>query len=237
MIKVFKVTILTLYPEVFTSELLNYSIVKRAKEKNLWQLNVINIRDFAVGNYKKVDDKIYGGGKGLLLKPDVLGKAIDYALLNGASKNLVLLAPTGKQLEQKIVKELSVKDGITIICGHFEGIDYRIIEKYQPLEISMGDFIMSGGEIGAIALVDACVRLLDGAVTSKSSVINESFEDYLLEEPQYTVPKIYDGMEVPEVLCSGNHQKIDEWRSKKRQEITKTKRPDLWQKYEKGIKQ
>lgn len=232
----FNVTILTLYPEIFPGPL-DFSILKRAQAKNLWSLKVVNIRDYAEDKYKKVDDTVYGGGAGLLLKPDVVNRAIIDAFNQGASKNLVLLSPCGKQLEQNLVKELAIKDGITIICGHFEGIDYRIIDKYKPLEISMGDYILSGGEIGAMALVDACVRILPFAVNSHESIANESFENGLLEAPQYTKPFNFEGMTVPEVLVSGHHAKITAWKKAEAIALTKQKRPDVWKKYNKqGVK-
>lgn len=230
--KPFNVTILTLYPELFPSAL-DYSILKRAKDRNIWHLNVVNIRDYAKNKYKKVDDTLYGGGAGLLLKPDILADAIDDAIEKGASKNLVLLSPAGKSLNQSIVKDFAIKDGLTIICGHFEGIDCRIVYKYKPTEISMGDYILSGGEIGAMAMVDACVRLLPNAITSKESLQEESFEDGLLEAPQYTRPLNFKGMEVPKVLTSGNHAEIKEWKKKEAISLTKEKRPDLWEKYNK----
>lgn len=231
--KSFNVTILTLYPEVFPGPLA-FSILKKAAEKKLWQLKVINIRDFGEGSYKKVDDTLFGGGKGLLLKPDVLGKAIEFAFNEGASKNLVLLTPSGIPLQQKNVQYLANSDGITIICGHFKGIDYRILNKYNPLEISMGDFIISGGEIAAMMVVDACVRLLPGAMTSVESTSLESFTNGLLECPHYTKPYDFNGFKVPEVLLSGNHKKIAAWRKEAAIVLTKQKRPDLWEKYSKG---
>lgn len=231
--KHYNVTILTLYPEVFPGPL-GFSILKKAANKKIWSLNVINIRDFASGKYKKVDDTLFGGGKGLLIKPDVLSKAIDYAFNNGASKNLILLTPSGKTLKQDIVKDLSHKDGITIICGHFKGVDYRIINKYNPIEISLGDFIISGGEMASMILVDACVRLLDGAMTSLESTIGESFMEGLLECPNYTKPYNFENLKVPEVLLSGNHKEISKWRKENAILVTKQKRPDLWENYIKG---
>lgn len=231
--KNYNVTILTLYPEIFPGPL-DFSILKKAADKNLWSLNIINIRDFAIGSYKKVDDTLFGGGKGLLIKPDVLSKAIEYAFSVGASKHLILLTPSGKTLNQDVVKDLSSKEGITIICGHFKGVDYRIINKYNPIEISLGDFIISGGEMASMILVDACVRLLDGAMTSLESTVGESFMEGLLECPNYTKPYNFENFKVPEVLLSGNHKKISKWRKENAILVTKQKRPDLWENYIKG---
>lgn len=233
--KNYNVTILTLYPEIFPGPL-DFSILKKAADKNLWSLNIINIRDFAIGNYKKVDDTLFGGGKGLLIKPDVLSKAIDYSFSVGASKNLILLTPSGKTLNQDVVKDLSGKEGITIICGHFKGVDYRIINKYNPIEISLGDYIISGGEMASMILVDACVRLLAGAMTSLESTVGESFMEGLLECPNYTKPYNFENFKVPEVLLSGNHKKIAKWRKENAILVTKQKRPDLWKNYIKGEK-
>lgn len=226
----FKVTILTLYPEIF-EHLLGFSVLQRAKQKKVWDLTLINIRDFATDKYKTVDDKLCGGGKGLLLKPDVLGAAIDQAFIQGASKNLVFLTPTGEQFTQKRAQQIAALDGITIICGHFKGIDYRIIEKYKPLEISIGDFVVTGGELVSMVLVDACIRLLPGGIGSEGSRDEESFTNGLLEPPHYTKPVNYENLQVPDILLSGNHKAVAEWRRSAAIDRTKRQRPDLWQKF------
>jgi tRNA (guanine37-N1)-methyltransferase len=226
----FNVTILTLYKEVFPGYL-GFSNLKKALDCNLWKLNVIDIRDFALDKHKKVDDKVFGGGRGLLLKADVLSAAIEYAFSIGASKNLVYPSPRGVPYNQSRAYEMSAQDGITIICGHFEGIDERIIEKYQPKEISLGDYVLSGGELAAMVIVDSALRLLPNVINSQESFLEESFKDSLLEYPQYTHPRIWENMSVPEVLFSGNHKEIAKWRLLKSQEKTKEIRPDLWDVY------
>lgn len=226
----FKVTILTLYPEIFQN-LLSYSVLGRALEHKVWELDLINIRDFATDKYKTVDDSQFGGGKGLLLKPDVLAAAIEHALARGASKNLIFLTPSGQTFNQERAQALSNLDGMTIICGHFKGIDCRIIEKYNPVEISIGDFVLTGGEFVSMVMVDACVRLLPNGIGSAESREGESFTSGLLEPPHYTRPYDFEGLTVPRVLLSGDHKAIREWRLRAAQERTKIKRPDMWKKY------
>ncbi len=236
MSKIFNITILTLYPEVFPGYL-GFSLLKKALDKNMWSLQVINIRDFATDKYKKVDDYVFGGGKGLLLKPDVLGKAIDYALANGASKNLIYPSPQGKQFNHSIAQEFSTINGLTFICGHFEGIDQRIIEAYNIMEISLGDYILSGGELASMIIIDSTLRLLPNMINSHECTVEESFSNYLLEYPQYTKPAKWQPsfssthIEVPDVLISGDHGKIKQWRTKQAEIKTKKIRPDLWDLY------
>ncbi|MDR0484505.1 MAG: tRNA (guanosine(37)-N1)-methyltransferase TrmD [Alphaproteobacteria bacterium] len=226
----FKITILTLYPEAFPGYL-NLGVVGRALKKGIWSLEIINIRDYALDKYKKVDDKVFGGGKGLLLKPDVLGRAIESAFENGATKNLIYPSPRGAVFNQEIAKNLSQEQGLTFVCGHFEGIDERIIEKYKPQELSLGDYILSGGELATTVIIDSILRLKQDVLNSKECTIEESFNNDLLEYPQYTHPQNWEGMSVPEVLLSGNHQKIKQWRFEKSLEKTQKVRPDLFEKY------
>jgi len=226
----YQVSFITLYPDVFPGYL-GYALAGRALEKKIWDFKVFNIRDFAKDKYKKVDDKVFGGGAGLLIKPDILGDCIDFALLNGASKNLYYLSPAGEVFNQNKAFEMSKEENITLICGHFEGIDNRVIQKYNLKEISIGDYILSGGELGAMVIVDSILRFLPNVINSKECIMKESFEDNLLEYPQYTKPVVYDNMEVPPVLLSGNHQKIASWRLQMAEEKTKMIRLDLWEKY------
>ncbi|MCL2567781.1 MAG: tRNA (guanosine(37)-N1)-methyltransferase TrmD [Alphaproteobacteria bacterium] len=230
----FKITVLTLYPEFFN--ILHLGVIGKALKKSLWSLEVINIRDFARDKYKKVDDKVFGGGRGLLLKADVLGEAIEFAFNTGSSKNLIYPSPRGTVFNQTTAKNLLQQGltdsaGLTFICGHFEGIDERIIEKYKPQEISIGDYILSGGELATAVLVDSILRLHDNVLNSRECAVEESFKGNLLEYPQYTQPATWAGMAVPEVLLSGNHQKIKQWRLEKSIEKTKVSRPDLFEKY------
>ena len=226
----YQVSFITLYPDVFPGYL-GYALAGKALDKKIWDFKVFNIRDFAKDKYKKVDDKVFGGGAGLLIKPDVLGDCIDFALCNGASKNLYYLSPAGEVFNQNKAFEMSKEENITLICGHFEGIDNRVIQKYNLKEISIGDYILSGGELGAMVIVDSILRFLPNVINSKECIMKESFEDNLLEYPQYTKPVVYDNMEVPPVLLSGNHQKIASWRLQMAEEKTKMIRLDLWEKY------
>jgi len=224
-----KANILTIFPEMFPS-MLGHSLAGRALEKEIWQLNVTNIRDYAEGIHRTVDDKPFGGGAGMVMKPDVLGRAIDDTAKN---THLIYMTPKGRLFNQRIAEELITKD-ITILCGRFEGIDQRIIDKYDIDEISIGNFVLSGGEVGALTLLDACVRLLPNVIGASEGIINESFGkgeyEELLEYPHYTRPAKWQGMKVPDVLTSGNHAEIKKWRLEQAKEATK-KRKDLWNKY------
>ena len=229
-----KISILTLFPEMFAGPF-EQSIIKRALEKHIVEIEYINIRDFGIGTHKMVDDTPYGGGVGMVLKVDVLHKAIEHAketfvqqFNNETMKQLVVLtSASGKTYKQQTAKRYSKLDHLILICGHYEGVDDRIT-KYIDEEISVGDFIVTGGELPAMMITDSVVRLLEGAIT-KGAIEDESFskDEHLLEYPHYTKPRSYDGQEVPEVLLNGNHQKITTWRQEKSVEKTKLVRPDL----------
>ena len=217
-----KFNVLTLFPEMF--EPIRESIIGRALDNGKIEINLINIRDFSQDKHKHVDDTPYGGGAGMVMKPDVVYDA--YKSIENPNAKVIYLTPQGKTLNQKKVIELSKEEEIVLLCGHYEGIDQRVIDKIQPEEISVGDYVLTGGELPAMILIDAVSRYVDG-VLSEDSTAEESFSNGLLEYPQYTRPEVFEGMKVPEVLLSGNHQNIEKWRKEQALEITKKKRPDL----------
>ena len=223
-----EVQIFTLYPDLYPG-LLDVGIYKKAKEKQKWSLKIIDIRDYAFDDNRTVDDTPFGGGNGMLLKPDVVASALDKNI-KGKEK-IIYLSPKGKRLDQKEVKSLSKLNKINILCGHFEGIDQRLLETRNIEEYSIGDFILSGGESASFVFVDALVRLLPGVLGNANSAKDESFENNLLEYPQYTKPRDWEGKKVPEVLFSGDHAKIKGWRLSQSEAITQRQRPDLWKKY------
>jgi len=220
--------VFTLYPEIFPGPL-NKGLYGKALEKKVWNLEIINIRDSAGDKHKTVDDTPFGGGSGMLLKPDVLGKSLDSNIKKG--ERIFYLSPKGKKFDQKIAKELSKEANINLICGHFEGVDERILDTRNIEEISIGDYILSGGESASFVVIDAVLRLLPGVLGNDMSKKDESFEDGLLEYPQYTKPQIWEKKSVPEVLLSGDHAKIKDWRLSQSRDITRRRRPDLWKKY------
>ena len=226
-----KVQVFTLYPEIFPGPL-NQGLYGKALAKKLWDLKVVNIRDFAEDKHKTVDDTPFGGGSGMLLKPDVLAKAIDQNMKVG--KRIFYLSPKGKKFNQKLAQKLSKEKSINLICGHFEGVDERILTTRNIEEISIGDFILSGGETAAFVIIDSVLRLLPGVLGNDQSKNDESFENGLLEYPQYTKPQIWEKKNVPEVLLSGDHNKIKDWRLSQSEAITRDRRPDLWEKYKKN---
>ena len=223
-----KARIFTLYPEMFPGPL-GRSLYAKALKKKLWDLEVINIRDSALDKHKTVDDNPFGGGSGMLLKPDVLSKSSDSNIIKG--EKVFYLSPRGKIFDQKIAKKFSNEKIINLVCGHFEGVDERILKTRNIEEISIGDYILSGGETAAFVILDSVIRLLPGVLGNETSKIDESFENGLLEYPQYTKPQIWEKKNVPDVLLSGDHAKIKSWRLSQSEDITRRQRPDLWKKY------
>ena len=214
--------VLTLFPEMF--EVLNQSIIGRAKEKGLINVNLINIRDFSNNKHKKVDDTPYGGGAGMVMQPDVVYDA--YKSVKDEKAKVIYMSPQGKKLDQKKVEELSKQEHLILLCGHYEGIDQRVLDKIVDEEISIGDYVLTGGELPAMVLIDSVSRYVEG-VLKDDSTKEESFSQGLLEYPQYTRPEVFEGQQVPEVLLSGHHENIDKWRRKQSLKITLNKRPDL----------
>mgnify|MGYP001211257225 FL=1 len=223
--------IFTLYPEIFPGPL-DKGLYGKAMAKKLWSLNVINIRDSATDKHKTVDDAPYGGGSGMLLKPDVLAKSIDKNLNEG--ERIFYLSPKGKRFDQNLALNLSKEKSFSLICGHFEGVDERVLTTRNIEEISIGDYVLSGGETAAIVVLDSIIRLLPGVLGNEKSASEETFENGLLEYPQYTKPQIWEQKSVPDVLLSGDHAKIKDWRLSQSEAITRDRRPDLWQKYKKN---
>ncbi|MBO7098090.1 MAG: tRNA (guanosine(37)-N1)-methyltransferase TrmD [Alphaproteobacteria bacterium] len=221
-----KVNILTLYPEMFPG-FLGFSLTGKALAQNKWALNAVNIRDFATDKYGSVDDTPCGGGAGMIMRADILGAAIDAHYKGG---KLIYMTPKGAPLTQKKLHELAKEDELTIICNRFEGVDERVLEAYRPEEISIGDYVLTGGEQAAMIMLDGIVRLLDGVLGNEESVADESFENGLLEYPQYTRPIEWRGQKVPEILLSGHHENIRKWRLEQSLKITEKKRPDLLKK-------
>ena len=223
--------VFTLYPEVFPGPLAK-GLYGKALTNNLWNLNVINIRDAAFDKHKTVDDTPYGGGSGMLLKADVLANSIDKNVKKG--ERIFYLSPKGKKFDQKLAQDLSKEKSISLICGHFEGVDERVLTTRNIEEISIGDYILSGGETAALVVLDSILRLLPGVLGNDKSSVDETFKNGLLEYPQYTKPQIWEKKQVPEVLLSGDHNKIKDWRLSQSEAITRDRRPDLWQKYKKN---
>ena len=223
--------VFTLYPEIFPGPL-SKGLYGKALSKNLWNLNIVNIRDAAEDKHKTVDDTPYGGGSGMLLKADVLAKSLDQNKIEGG--RIIYLSPKGKKFDQNYARELSNDKSVSFICGHFEGVDERVLSTRNIEEISIGDYILSGGETAAFVMIDSILRLLPGVLGNENSRIDESFENGLLEYPQYTKPQIWEEKAVPEVLLSGDHSKIKDWRLSQSEAITRVRRPDLWQKYKKN---
>ncbi|WP_047466232.1 tRNA (guanosine(37)-N1)-methyltransferase TrmD [Rhizobium rhizogenes] len=224
----FRATILTLYPEMFPGHL-GASLAGKAMERGQWALDAVQIRDFATDKHRTVDDTPAGGGAGMVLKPDVLARAIDHVSENDNRPRL-LMSPRGKPLTQKRVRELAAGDGVIIVCGRFEGVDQRVIDGRDLEEVSIGDYILSGGEPAALILLDAIVRILPGVMGNDLSGQHESFEGDLLEHPHYTRPQVWEEREIPAVLTSGNHGAIAKWQRQEAEKLTKERRPDLLEK-------
>ena len=226
-----KARVFTLYPELFPGPLAS-GLYKKAMEKKIWSLEVINIRDYALDKHKTVDDTPFGGGSGMVMRPDVLANSLDKNILD-KNESVIYLTPRGKKFNQNNAKKFLEKN-INIICGHFEGIDERILETRNIEQISIGDYVLSGGEVGAFVVLDSVVRLLPGVLGNADSLSEESFENSLLEYPQYTKPQKWEKKEVPKVLLTGDHKKIKDWRLAQYEDITRRRRPDLWEKYKKN---
>ena len=226
----FQAKVFTLYPEVFPGPL-SKGLYGKALSNKLWELKIINIRDAATDKHKTVDDSPYGGGTGMLLKADILANSIDQNIKNG--ERIFYLSPKGKKFDQKLAQELSREKSVSLICGHFEGVDERVLTTRNIEEISIGDYVLSGGETAALVVLDSILRLLPGVLGNEKSSMDETFENGLLEYPQYTKPQIWEEKSVPEVLLSGDHGKIKDWRLSQSEAITRDRRPDLWQKYKK----
>ena len=230
----YEVKIFTLYPEIFPGPLAG-GIYGKAMNNGLWSLKTINIRDYAEDKHKTVDDTVFGGGSGMLMKPDVVAKSLDRNISKG--EKIFYLSPKGKKFNQNFADSLSKQNGINLICGHFEGIDDRLLSTRNIEEVSIGDYVLSGGENAALVILDSVLRLIPGVLGNKNSVKDETFENSLLEYPQFTKPKIWEGKSVPDVLFSGDHAKIKSWRLSQSEAITRRQRPDLWEKYKKEKKQ
>jgi len=229
-----KAKIITLFPDAFPG-VLGESLTGKALQDGLWQLETIDLRIFGDTKHRNVDDTPAGGGAGMVLRPDVVGKAMDFAS-KGTSLDrdkwpIVYMSPRGKPLTQEMAATFSQSEGITIFCGRFEGLDERVINHFGMREVSIGDFVLTGGEIAAQALIDATVRLIPRVLGNQASTEDESFSDFLLEHPQYTKPAVWKGREIPEVLLSGHHGKIADWRRDMAERLTKERRPDLWRAY------
>jgi tRNA (guanine37-N1)-methyltransferase len=220
-------TVISIFPEMFPGPL-GHSLAGRALARGTWRLDAVNLRDYAMDKHRSVDDDPFGGGAGMVLRPDVMDAAIT---ANRGSGPLVYMTPRGRLMDQPLARELAAGPGATIICGRFEGVDQRVLEAHGVVEVSLGDFVLSGGELPALVLLDAVVRLLPGVVGKEESLTEESFEWGLLEYPHYTRPQSWDGRDVPEVLTSGHHEKIRAWRQRQAEEITRQRRPDLWDRY------
>ena len=224
----FAVRVLTIFPEMFPGPV-GRSLAGRALEDGLWSLETVDIRDFARDKHRSVDDTPFGGGAGMVMRPDVIGDAL--AAVSDAGAPLIYLSPRGRLLDQARVRALASGPGMSLLCGRFEGVDERVLEAHEIEEVSLGDFVLSGGEPAAIALIDACVRLLPGVVGQADSLAEESFADGLLEYPHYTRPREWRGRRVPDVLLSGHHERVREWRLAEAERSTRERRPDLWRRY------
>jgi tRNA (guanine37-N1)-methyltransferase len=226
-----KVRVFTLYPEMFPGPFAG-GLYQKALEKKIWSLEVVNIRDYATDKHKTVDDTPFGGGSSMLIRADVVANSLDKNISN-KSEPIIYLTPKVKKFDHIYAKKILGKN-INIICGHFKGVDQRLLETRNIEEVSVGDFILSGGEIGAFVLIDTIVRLIPGVIGNYNSLNDETFERNLLEYPQYTKPQKWEEKEVPDVLLTGNHKKIKDWRLTRSEDITRRRRPDLWEKYNKN---
>ena len=223
--------VFTLYPELFPGPL-GSGLYKKALEKKLWSLEIVNIRDYSTDKHKTADDTPYGGGSGMVMRADVIANSLDKNISN-KKESIICMSPKGKKFDQIYAKKM-LRKNINIICGHFEGVDQRLLETRNIEEVSIGDFILSGGETGAFVVIDTILRLIPEVIGNSNSLTEESFEENLLEYPQYTKPQKWEEKEVPDVLLSGDHAKIKDWRLTQSRDITRRRRPDLWKKYKKN---
>ena len=223
--------VFTLYPELFPGPL-GVGLYKKAMDKKIWSLEAVNIRDYATDKHKTVDDTPFGGGTGMLMRADVIANSLDKNISN-KDEPIIYLSPKGKKFDQIFAKKILDKN-INIVCGHFEGVDQRLLETRNIEEVSVGDFVLSGGEIGAFVVIDTIVRLIPGVLGNANSLAEETFERYLLEYPQYTKPQKWEKKDVPDVLLTGDHAKIKDWRLSQSEDITRRRRADLWEKYKKN---
>lgn len=221
----FNATVLTLFADAFPG-VLGVSILERARRDGIWSLETLDIRDFSDHKHRSVDDTPAGGGAGMVLRPDVVAAAVD--AVDRQDRPLIYLSPRGAPITQDRVRQLAHGPGVILLCGRFEGVDERVIQARGMEELSLGDFVLAGGEVAAQALIEACVRLLPGVAGNEVSLADESFEGGLLEYPQYTRPRVWEGMEIPPVLLSGDHGAVERWRRERSEELTKSRRPDLW---------
>jgi len=228
---IWQATILTLFPDMFPG-VLGASLPGKALKEGLWRLETLDIRSFARDKHASVDDTPYGGGAGMVMRPDVLDDAIAGAESQfGPASRKIYLSPRGRVLDQKLVTELAAEKSLLLVCGRYEGVDQRVIDAQGLEEVSLGDFVLAGGEIAAMALIEACVRLLPGVLGNAATVDEESFNEGLLEYPHYTRPAVWKGAEVPEILISGHHEKVRVWRQEQAEKITQARRPDLYERY------
>ncbi len=227
---IWKAKVLTLFPDMFPGAL-GLSLAGQGLKDGLWALETVDIRDFASDKHRSVDDAPFGGGPGMVMRPDVVSDAIDSVKALGEELPLIYLTPRGRPLDQARIRQLTTGPGVTLLCGRFEGLDERVLNAHAVEEISLGDFVLSGGETAAIATLDACVRLLPGIVGASDSLAVESFEEGLLEYPHYTRPQEWKGQKVPDVLVSGHHENVRTWRRQRSEAITRERRPDLWARY------
>ena len=228
-----RVSVLTIFPELFPGPL-GASLAGKALSQNVWSCEAVDIRSFAADKHRSVDDTPAGGGPGMVMRADVLARAIDATTAPDDRRPRILLSPRGKPLTQARVRRLAEAPGVVLVCGRFEGVDERVIETRALEEISIGDYVLSGGEIAAFVLIDACVRLLPGVMGKEASHVEESFETGLLEYPQYTKPQDFEGRAIPEVLNSGHHGKVAAWRREQAERATRERRPDLWAQHKKS---
>lgn len=226
----FSARVLSIYPDMFPGPL-NRAITGRGLNNGLWSLEVVDIRDFARDKHRSVDDTPFGGGAGMVMRPDVMAAAIDD--LHQPDEPLIYFSPRGRKMDQALAQDLAAGSGVTLVCGRFEGVDQRVLDARNVMEVSLGDFVLSGGEIAAMALLDAVVRLIPGVAGNAASIEDESFADGLLEYSHYTRPREWEGHTVPDVLLSGDHARIERWRREQAESLTRERRPDLWQRYKK----